>query len=106
MKIQIIQTLSNGQIKQQTLSKEGADAVQTQIQGGGKLAVQVERLPSAEPITSKSKPGAVKKIGNDLVLELNGEPMVEVPDFFSNAAASIHDVSWNYAQLDLPETAT
>jgi large repetitive protein len=100
MKIQVIQTLPNGQVTQQILSKDGAEALKIQAQPGAKLSFNVEGGKPVEGMNVKPKTGNIKKVGNNLVLESEGEALVEVTDFYSTAGASVGNVSWNYAAQD------
>jgi hypothetical protein len=100
MKIQVSQTLSNGQVTQQVLSKDGAEALKIQVQPGAQLSFNVEGGKPVEGMNVKPKTGNIKKVGNNLVLESEGEALVEVIDFYSTAGASVGDVSWNYAAQD------
>lgn len=100
MKIQVTQTLPNGQVTQQVMSREGAEVLKIQAQPGAKLSFNVEAAQSVEDKAIKSKTGDIKKVGNNLVLESEGEQLVEVTDFYSTAGASVGDVGWNYAVTD------
>jgi large repetitive protein len=100
MKIQVTQTLPNGQVTQQVLSKDGAEVLKIQAQPGAKLSFNVEGSKPVEGMATKPKTGDIKKVGNNLVLESEGEQLVEVTDFYSTAGASVGDVGWNYAATD------
>jgi len=98
MKIQVTQTLPNGQVTQQVLSKDGAEVLKIQAQPGVKLSFNLEGAKSADAANAnaKGKTGNIKKVDNNLVLESEGEALVEVTDFYSAAGASVGDVSWSY----------
>jgi hypothetical protein len=100
MKIQVIQTLPNGQVTQQVLSKEGSEVLKIQAQPGAKISFNVEGAKPAEAMNAKAKTSNIKKSGKNLVLESEGEALVEVTDFYSTADASVGNVSWNYAAGD------
>jgi hypothetical protein len=100
MKIQVIQTLPNGQVTQQVLSKEGSEVLKIQAQPGAKISFNVEGAKPADAANAKAKTGTIKKSGNNLVLESEGEALVEVTDFYSTAGASVGSVGWNYAATD------
>ncbi len=100
MKIQVIQTLPNGQVTQQVLSKEGSEVLKIQAQPGAKISFNVEGAKPAEAMNAKAKTSNIKKSGNNLVLESEGEQLVEVTDFYSTAGASVGSVGWNYAATD------
>ena len=105
MKIQIAQTLPNGQVTQQVLSKVGGEPLKIQAQPGAKISFNVEGVKPADAANTKAKTGSIKKTGNNLVLESEGEALVEVTDFYSTAGASVGDVGWNYAAVDAGATA-
>jgi hypothetical protein len=100
MKIQVIQTLPNGQVTQQVLSKEGSEVLKIQAQPGAKISFNVEGAKPAEAMNAKAKTSNINKSGNNLVLESEGEALVEVTDFYSTAGASVGNVGWNYAATD------
>jgi hypothetical protein len=100
MKIQVIQTLPNGQVTQQVLYKDGAEVLKIQAQPGAKLSFNVEGGKPVEGMANKPKTGDIKKVGNNLVLESEGEQLVEVTNFYSTAGATVGDVGWNYAATD------
>ena len=109
MKIQVIQTLSNGQVTQKTLSKDDGMVLKVQVQPGAKLGFTIEISQSLEDVHIESKTTDIKKVGNNLVLESEGEPLVEVTDFYNITGASIGDVTWNYAVQEtgvMPEHPT
>ena len=99
MKIQVTQILPNGQVTQQVLSKDGAEVLKIQAQPGAKLSFNVEGSKPAEGMTTKPKTGDIKKVGNNLVLESEGEQLVEVTDFYSTVGASVGDVGWTGQEL-------
>ncbi len=96
MKIQVTQTLPNGQITQQVLTKEGQTSLKIQAQPGAKISFNVEGGKTTEAGANQAKTGTVKKVGNNLVLELEGVELVEVTEFYANAGASVGTVEWNY----------
>ena len=100
MKIQVIQTLPNGQVTQQVLSKEDSEVLMIQAQSGAKISFNVEGAKPTESMNAKAKTGTFKKSGNNLVLESEGEALVEVNDFHTTAGASVGNVGWNYASTD------
>jgi hypothetical protein len=100
MKIQVTQTLPNGQVTQQVLSKDEVNVLKIQAQPGAKISFNVEGAKPADAANAKAKTGNIKKSGNNLVLESEGEALVEVTDFYSTAGASVGDVGWNYAATD------
>jgi hypothetical protein len=100
MKIQVVQTLPNGQVTQQVLSKEGPEVLKIQAQPGAQMSFNVEGAKPAEALNTEAKTGNIKKSGNNLVLESEGEQLVEVTDFYSTAGASVGNVGWNYAATD------
>jgi hypothetical protein len=106
MKIQVTQTLPNGQVTQQVLSKDGAEVLKIQAQPGAKISFNVEGAKPADAANAKAKTGNIKKSGDNLVLESEGEALVEVTDFYSTAGASVGDVGWNYAAADAGVSAT
>ncbi len=96
MKIKVTQSLPDGQVIQQVLIQEGATPLKIQAQPGAKISFSVESLKTNEITTNAAKTGTVKKVGNHLVLELEGVELLEVTEFYANAGASVGNVEWNY----------
>jgi hypothetical protein len=100
MKIQVIQTLPNGQVTQQVLSKTGPEVLKIQSLPGAKFSFNVEALKLADGTPAPLKTGHTKKVGNNLVLELEGEDLIEVVEFYSNEGATVGNIDWNYISTD------
>ena len=67
---------------------------------GAKVSFNVEAGKSNDGGTPQTKTGTVKRVGNHLVLELEGEELVEVTEFYNNTGASLGNVEWNYLATD------
>ena len=104
MKIKITQTLPDGQVKQQTLTKQGREPLKIQVLPNAKVSFSVEMDSSVTAGKPKSKTsqqiGDIKRNGNHLVLESGGEPLVEISDFYSTQGTSVSDVSWHQVSSD------
>ncbi len=106
LKIQVTQTLLNGQFLLQVLTKQGAEALKILVQPGAKLSFNVEGAKAGECVDTKAKTGTTKKIGNNLVLESEGEQRVEVTDIYTTEWAYVGDVGWNYTASDASVTTS
>lgn len=65
------------------------------------MHVQVDGLlqsvnPKAKSDTSKKM--QIKQVGKDLILESEGEALVDVVDFYATSAAMLSGASWSYAE--------
>jgi hypothetical protein len=80
--------------------KAGAVVVKIQARFGVKLSFNVEGVEPADAMNANAKTGNIKKVDNNLVLESEGDAVLEVTDFYSIAGASVGDVGWNFAAQD------
>ena len=95
-----------------TVSAQGVETVQILVRSddkpvrvipapGSKMYVEVDGL--LQPVNPKSKSDAskdmqIKQVGKDLVLESEGEALVEMVDFYATSGATLNGASWSYAE--------
>ena len=97
---QIIITLTSpeGVVSHQTVTKPYGKPALLSVPEGIKIDVQVQ-APIEKNITKlKTQDLKLKQVGKSLVIEGEGEALLEVSDFYSTPDTSIGGVSWNYTE--------
>ena len=99
---QIIITLTSadGTVARKALAKPEGKPVRLQVPEGVKVDVQVQGHAQGK---SAEQPNVkhdlqLKQVGQDLVIEGEGEKLVEVTDFYATPSASVGSVGWDYAE--------
>ena len=94
MKINFTKTLPNGTTEQITSVKEVGIPVKIAAQPGVKLDIKIESgVESKKGASAKS---TLHRSGNDMIVEEDGEAIVQVVDFYAVDGASLSGVEWNY----------
>lgn len=94
---QIVITLTNaqGQVQEiQHQSQPGQKPVRVQVQAGTQVAITVDGKPLSGQSSGKAQ---LKKVGKDLVIELEGQAIAEAGDFFVAQGASLEGGDWSFA---------
>ena len=99
MKIKVTQTSPNGQVSQQILTKDGVETLKLLAQPNVKFSFNVEKVDTSKA-NQKAKVGSTKRVGNNLVLEIGDEELLEVVDYYSTSGASVTDIGWDYVAQD------
>ena len=99
---QIIITLTSidGVVTRSVMAKPEGKPVQLQVPEGARVDVQVQGSAPVNPAERQNKKHdlQLKQVGKDLVIEDEGEKLVEVADFYATPNASVGSVGWDYAQ--------
>ncbi|WP_019430211.1 FG-GAP-like repeat-containing protein [Limnohabitans sp. Rim47] len=100
----IIATLTSpeGVVSRQTMVKFAGQPIQLNVPAGTKLDLQVQGQAPAQGKTLKAdaKPELkLQQAGNKLLVEGEGEVLVEVADFYANPNSSVGSLSWDYSAL-------
>jgi hypothetical protein len=104
----IIATLTSpeGVVTHQTLVKPTGQPVQLNVPAGSKLDLQVQGQAPGKTLKADAKPDLkLKQVGNKLLVEGDGEVLVEVADFHANPNSSVGSLSWDAAALPAGTTA-
>ena len=95
--IVVILTTSSGVVIKKTLTKPDGQPVQLSLPPETKLAIEV-RGPSAKKVPSMSATPPklhVKRLGDDLVIEGEGEPLVKVTQYYTTEDVSLGTTHWD-----------
>ena len=97
--ITVTQTLPNGQVDAQILTKKNQNKLKIQALPNAKLIVNVMADESLASAKGKASGGAgrIKRIGNHLMIEANDEIIMEVSDFYVTEGNSIPEITWSQA---------
>ncbi len=98
MKIKTQSTDSNGKTTEEVIDRKGSDVLKIQAQPHVRLSIQVQ---SDKPLPDqKMAAGNIKKIGNNLLVEVEDEGLFEITDFYSNDGVSLGSISWSLVASD------
>ena len=99
---QIIITLTalDGSVTRKVMAKSAGKPVQIQVLEGVKVEVLVQGPAQAKSVfQSNAKHDLqLKQVGKDLIVEGEGEKLVEVTDFYATPNTSVGSVAWDYAE--------
>ena len=100
MRIIIKTTAAQGLAEQAELLKAPGRAVTTTAKAGGKMEVFIDgvKLTGKEQINGKTP--ALKKVGNNLLIDLEGEPLAEIENFFVAEGVALDGGAWSFAASD------
>lgn len=92
-------TSAEGVVTRQTVVKPEGKPVQIKVPAGTKVDVQVQGPSQGKPAQAGAKHDLqLKQAGKNLLIEAEGEALVEVSDFYATPNTSVGEVSWNYAE--------
>ncbi|MFJ2715159.1 Ig-like domain-containing protein, partial [Pseudomonas sp. NPDC087346] len=97
MRIEIVTTNSNGLKEKVNVQAVSGHPIKTKAVPGTHTVISVDgvKLSGAEHINGK-KP-ELKKEGNDLLIQVDGETIVEINDFYVSKGATLDGTGWSYA---------
>lgn len=100
-KIIIKLTAANGVVTEKALVKPEGKPLQLTVPADTQVSVQVQGAVSKTPDSSASpapkRDLAVKRVGKNLVIEGEGEQLVEVTDYYETPNVSMGSVEWDYS---------
>ena len=86
-KIIVLRKGANGAVKQEVLQTVAGKLAQVPVMPGEHIAVQIEAVAKAGVANGKAALKS-KKVGKDLVLELDGQDVATLTDYFADAGAA------------------
>lgn len=98
--ITIVLTMSKGVVIRKTLTKPAGKPVQLSLPPGAKMRVEVQGPTAgglAQSMASEHKL-VQKKVGADLVIEGEGEALVQVSNFYNTKDVAVSSMSWDYTE--------
>lgn len=97
--ITVVLTAVDGVVTHQTVMKPEGKPVQLKVPAGTKVEVQVQGSGQGkQPSAAAKNDLQLKQVGQNLVIEGEGEALVEVVDFYATPNASVGGVRWDYAE--------
>ena len=105
MRIQITTTTAQGQTEQIDIEKRANAPVQTKALAQGVVSIAIDGVKQTGQEKINGKVVKVKKNGNNLVLEVEGEALAEVTDFFATEGATLDGAGWSFAEASMQPAA-
>ncbi len=108
---QIIVTLtsSDGAVTRKVMLKPEGKPVQLDVPAGTKVDVQVQGpvqgRPDGQAKTAVNHELQLKQVGKNLVIEGEGEQLIEITDFYATSGATLGSVQWSYAEPAIADMA-
>lgn len=107
--ISVTLTSSDGTVTRKVMVKPEGKPVQLNVPAGTKVDVQVQGLAQGKP-DGQAKADAkhelqLKQVGQNLVIEGEGEQLIEITDFYATSDATLGSVQWNYAEPAVADMA-
>ena len=95
MKINFTKTSANGIIEKSAITKQSGTPIKVAAEPNTKLDVNIESEAKDKKLNTQKT--TIKRQGNDMLIEADGEVLAEVTDLYVVDGASLGEVEWNFA---------